>query len=148
MKEAIVTCGIYLYSIPLKKILVCHATNSPWNRWSIPKGLQDKKEKLYDAAIRELYEETGVALKELTIAGKHELEAVKYQKQNKLLHSFLVLTDADLSQHTFICHSLTERSFPEVDSWKWITVEQAEKWLHEAQQKNLPRIQELIASHT
>src|SRR6185295_19485258 len=96
MKKALVTCGIYLYSIPLKKILVCHATNSPWNKWSIPKGLQDEGEELYAAAARELYEETGVSLKELHLVNALQLPAVKYQKQNKLLESFLVLTDADL----------------------------------------------------
>lgn len=144
MKKTIITCGIYLYSTSQQRLLVCHATHSPWNRWSIPKGLKDEGETSFDAAIRELYEETGLKYKELHIISKHALKPVNYQKQKKILESFLLITDVDLSHQTFICHSHTEKSFPEVDSWKWITLEQAVKWLHEAQQKNLEEIEQLV----
>lgn len=147
MKAAIITAGIYLYCLPLKKILVCHATRSPWNNWSIPKGLPDEREELYAAAMRELYEETGVELKQLPIVGVHPLESRKYQKQEKILKAFLVLTDADLSNQSFVCHSLTEQQYPEVDKWKWMSLEEAEKVLHEAQQKNISRIKELITTN-
>jgi len=144
MKPTVVTCGIYLFSIQSKKVLLCHATHAAWNSWSIPKGLPDKEEELYAAAVRELYEETGIALKQLHIISVHALEAKKYQKQNKMLESFLVLTDSDLSEHTFVCHSLTEKQFPEVDKWKWVSLEEAKKMLHETQEKNISAIEELI----
>lgn len=146
MKPLIITCGIYLYHIQSEKILVCHATHSPWNNWSIPKGLQDEQEELYEAAVRELYEETGIELKQIAILATHSLEARKYQKQNKILESFLILTDTDFSKHTFVCHTLTEKQFPEVDKWKWISLDDAGKLLHEAQQRNIVRIKELLSN--
>jgi 8-oxo-dGTP pyrophosphatase MutT (NUDIX family) len=144
MKAAIITCGIYLYSTVSQKLLVCHATHSPWNRWSIPKGMKDEGEKIYDAAVRELYEETGLKIKNIHIVSKYSLPSSKYKKQNKVLESFLLITDTDLTAHTFTCHTFIEDNFPEIDSWKWITLEQADKWLHEAQQRNLDEIRELI----
>ena len=147
MKPAVVTSGIYLYSTQQKKILVCHATHSPWNNWSIPKGLPDEKEDVYKAGVRELYEETGVELEQLHILKMHAFKPVKYQKQNKILESVLVITDSDLSNQQFVCHSYTEKSFPEVDKWKWIALEDADKMIHESQQKNLQLINEFIKAY-
>ncbi|HSH67293.1 MAG TPA: NUDIX hydrolase [Bacteroidia bacterium] len=144
MKAAVITCGIFLYSSRQNKLLVCHATNSPWNNWSVPKGLKDEGEDAYSAAIRELFEETGIDIQELNISLKHTLDPVKYQKQNKILESFLLVTDSDLSEQKFICYSLTEKGFPEVDKWKWVLPDEAAHLLHESQQKNIPIIKELI----
>lgn len=146
MKEALVTCGIYLYSTTLEKILVCHATNSRWNSWSIPKGLQDEGEESDKAAMRELYEETGIMAEQLHVLEMQKLQPVKYQKQNKILESFLLVTDSDLSKQEFTCHSLTDKLFPEVDKWKWISLKEAEIMLHEAQQKNLSTITEFLSA--
>ncbi len=146
MKPALITCGIYVYSTISEKMLVCHATNSPWNRWSIPKGLQDTGEDPYTAAVRELYEETGIRAENLHTLEIQALEPVKYQKQNKILESFLLITDTDLSKQLFVCESLTEKAVPEVDSWKWITLDQLEKWVHESQQKNIPFIRKLVTN--
>lgn len=146
MKTAIVTCGIYLYSTTSEKVLVCHATHSPWNNWSIPKGLPDNGETPYAAAMRELYEETGIELEKIHTVTVQPLDARKYQKQNKILESFLVVTNSDLSTHTFVCHSFTEKQFPEVDRWKWVSLDEAEKLLHESQQKNIVIIKELLSN--
>lgn len=144
MKAPTITCGIYLYNTKSEKILVCHATHSPWNNWSIPKGVQDDNEELYATAVRELYEETGIEIKQLHILAVHALEAKKYEKQNKILESFLVITDSEIDTQSLICHSLTEKGFPEVDKYKWVTLGDAWKLLHEAQQKNGSAIEELI----
>ena len=87
------TCGIYLYSTALKKLLVCHATNASWKTWSIPKGLKDPGEESFIAATRELKEETGIDLRKISVLNVRELPAVKYKKQNKTLEAFLVITD-------------------------------------------------------
>jgi 8-oxo-dGTP pyrophosphatase MutT (NUDIX family) len=140
----LVTCGIYLYSTRAKKFLVCHATNSPWNTWSIPKGLKEEGEDAFTAAARELYEETGVELKKLRVLKKHTLPPVNYRKQKKILESFLIITDAELENCNFICISHTEKSIPEVDRWKWIAPDMITSLLHESQAANYELIKELI----
>lgn len=140
----IVTCGIYLYNKQLKKILVCHSTNASLNSWSIPKGLKNTNEGIFEAASRELNEETGVSLKKLNILQIYPLPSVKYQKQDKILESFLVITDTDLTNHHFICRSLVNDKIPEVNRWKWVSLDN-KNILHESQQKNLFLIEKLTS---
>jgi 8-oxo-dGTP pyrophosphatase MutT (NUDIX family) len=140
----LITCGIYLYSTGIKKFLVCHATNAPWNSWSIPKGLKDEGEESYPAAVRELYEETGIKIEKLHVLKKHTLSPVNYRKQKKILESFLVITDTDVENHPFVCISLTEKGVPEVDRWKWISPELIPSMLHESQAANYDDIMKLI----
>jgi 8-oxo-dGTP pyrophosphatase MutT (NUDIX family) len=140
----VTTCGIYLYNTSEKKILICHATKSSWKTWTIPKGLSDKNEDCFAAAARELKEETGIELSKLNILKIVSLPKIKYQKQNKYLESFLVITDSDLSTHKFECSTYVNDSFPEVDKWQWIPVEKINELLHESQQKNAEMIKELI----
>ena len=139
-----ITCGIYLYSTQQKKILICHATHSPWNLWSIPKGLKDTGEDPFVNAARELLEETGIDLTKISVKKIDTLPPVKYQKQNKILESFLVITNSDLSKHVLHCHSLVNDQFPEVDQWMWIDPEKIKEKLHESQSKNYDLILELI----
>jgi 8-oxo-dGTP pyrophosphatase MutT (NUDIX family) len=139
----LITCGIYLYSTRMKKFLVCHATHSPWNSWSIPKGLKDEGEDAFAAATRELYEETGVDIEKLHVLKKHTLPPVNYRKQKKILESFLIITDSDLESQSFVCSSHTEKSIPEVDRWKWIDVDMINTLLHESQAANFEQIKEL-----
>ncbi len=50
-KPTLITCGTYLYCTVNQNIIACHATNSSWNIWSIPKGLKDAGESSFDAAL-------------------------------------------------------------------------------------------------
>lgn len=140
-----ITCGIFLYSTRLKKVLACHATQARWNSWSIPKGLKEEDEDAYTAAMRELYEETGIKLAAADMDQVRALPAVKYQKQNKELQSFLVISHKDFSEHTFSCHTLVEGRFPEVNKWKWISLDET-GILHETQQRQVPLIRSLVAN--
>src|SRR5688572_25105811 len=115
----IVTCGTYLYSTILNKFLVCHPTRTRWNNWSIPKGVMEKGEDVYQVCVRELDEETGIKVSNLNVVAQHPLPARKYQKQEKSLESFLLITDTDLSQHHFTCNLVEGKDFPENDKWKW-----------------------------
>ena len=141
-KSPALTCGIFLYSIQTRKFLACHATNSPWNKWSIPKGLKDKGENSLGAAVRELKEETGLDIEKLNILEVYPLPPVKYKKQNKILEPFLVVTDTPLDNYLFECQTFAKDNLPEIDKWKWIGLDEITKYLHDSQHENV----ELIAS--
>lgn len=141
----VTTCGIFLYSTNFKKILVCHSTHSPWNQWSIPKGLiDDTDEDLFETATRELKEETGLELKKMNVLKTYPLPPIKYQNKNKVLESFLVTTDFNLKNFPFTCYSYVDKSFPEVNKWKWISLDMTQNYIHESQQKNIILIKKLI----
>lgn len=145
MKSAsIITCGIYLYDSSNKKILICHATNASWKSWTIPKGLKDKGEDSYVTALRELDEETGIDVSKLHVIQCHPLPLVKYAKQNKILESFLIITGTSLKGHKFICRSMVNNKFPEIDKCAWVDIDQINIKLHESQQKNYSKIRELL----
>lgn len=138
-----ITCGIYLYSTLMDKSLICHATKSK-NFWSIPKGLKEESEKVYDAATRELFEETNIDVNKIHILKVQELPAVKYKKRNKMLESFLFVTDSDLSQIKLTCHSLVNDAYPEIDRYKWADVNEMRAMLHESQIQNIDLIEQLL----
>jgi 8-oxo-dGTP pyrophosphatase MutT (NUDIX family) len=135
------TCGIYLFNLHTRQFLLCHATRSRFDQWSIPKGLPDENESCYDAAIRELYEETGIKLEDLRVIQIKELPAVKYKKQNKLLQPFLLVTDTDLSSFEFSCISMVNDKYPEVDKYGWAGFDEMKTLAHESQRVNLPLIE-------
>ncbi|MEI9917696.1 MAG: NUDIX hydrolase [Bacteroidota bacterium] len=140
----IVACGTYLYSPVSKKFLVVHPTNSRWNNWSIPKGLMEKGEEIYDVCVRELNEETGIDLNNINILASHQLPTRKYQKQEKSLDSYLIVTDTDFSHHKFTSNLVEGKDFPENDKWKWVTLEEAVSIIHQSQAENLPLIASLV----
>lgn len=147
-RKPVITCGIFLYSTRLKKILVCHATHAPWNQWSIPKGLKETSEKSLDVAKRELAEETGLSFEQLHATKLFNLPPVKYKKQNKTLESFLVLTDFDFEGFQYKSNMTSKPGVAEVDSWKWIPLPEVKKWLHESQSENIDQILKLIQEAT
>jgi 8-oxo-dGTP pyrophosphatase MutT (NUDIX family) len=140
----IVTCGTYLYSTILKKILVCHPTNSRWNNWSIPKGVMETGESIFEVCVRELFEETGIDIKKINVLQKHALPTRKYQKQEKSLDSFLIITDTEFTDHKFLSNLVEGKDFSENDKWKWVTLEEAAKIIHLSQAENLPLIATLV----
>lgn len=140
----IVTCGTYLYSSVHGKFLVCHPTNSRWNSWSIPKGVMEPGESVYEVCVRELHEETGIDLSKVDIKSKHALPSRKYNKRAKTLESFLVITDKDFSEHQYTSNLVEGKDFPENDKWKWVALEEAVPMIPETQAQNLPIIATLI----
>jgi 8-oxo-dGTP pyrophosphatase MutT (NUDIX family) len=137
------TCGIYLYSVPARKFLIGHATRSK-NSWSIPKGLKDEGEDDLKAAIRELEEETGIVFGDLDVVGIHPLPPVQYKKQKKVLSSFLVITNTDLSEKKLVCHSLVNGKFPEIDKFMWADADTVRSMAHETQAHNMDLVEEIL----
>jgi len=140
----IVTCGTYLYSSVLGRILICHPTGTRWNNWSIPKGVMEEGESNYEVSVRELKEETGIDISKINVVSQHELPPRKYKKQQKRLESFLVITDSDFSNHKYTSNLVIGKDFPENDKWKWVTLGEALTIVHETQAENLPLIAKLI----
>ncbi|HZY78261.1 MAG TPA: NUDIX hydrolase [Cyclobacteriaceae bacterium] len=140
----VVTCGTYLYSTKLKQILVCHPTHSRWNNWSIPKGIMEKGEDILAVCLRELEEETGIDINSINVLSQHPLPSRKYNKQEKTLESYLVVTDHDFSTHKYTSNLVEGKDFPEIDKWKWVDLLQAAGMLHQAQIENLLVIAEIV----
>lgn len=140
----IISCGIFLFDTNTFKFLICHATKARKKQWSIPKGLRDKGESSMEAARRELLEETGIDLNEIHILGIHILPPVKYQKTNKTLESFLVITDTDLSNKALHCKSMVNEKYPEIDKYQWVTIEEMPTIIHEAQVKLLDQVRKIV----
>jgi ADP-ribose pyrophosphatase YjhB (NUDIX family) len=138
------TCGIYLFNIHTKKILICHASHSKSTEWTIPKGLKEDGEDYFTAAVRELKEETNVDIKQINVLEVIALPAVKYEKQNKKLESFFVLTDSNFDNFLFRCNTFVNNVFPEIDQWLWINPDQINHLLHESQRKNSEQINGII----
>ena len=129
--EKRITCGIYLFDIN-DLLLIQHPTKFRPTLWSIPKGRIDIGETdEFEVAKRELFEETGIDLNDLTIIRVEEFDEIKYKESNKYLKSFFVKVEDDLQDFNLHCDSMVMRNdvpvFPEVDEWKWVTIEEAIK---------------------
>lgn len=150
---AIESAGIFFLNNE-HKLLVGHPTGHKPNFWSIPKGKLDKGETSYDAALRETWEETNVDLGEVT--AMYELDTIKYKSKKKKLKPFVVFEDEnrkidsskfDLKCNSFVgIHSKWNAGLPEMDDFKWITLEEAKDVLHQAQIECLETITQLIKS--
>ena len=132
--------GIFLFNSE-NKFLVEHPTNHDPNFWSIPKGLVDEGEDLFDAAKRETLEETGLDIDTINYKLIQELPTILYKNKRKSLKAFVLNTTDNLSEFPFHCDSMVlyvnyrkiDHPFPEADYFKWISIEEGYNVLHEAQ---------------
>ena len=112
------SCGTLLIN-PHGKILLCHVTNT--RNWDIPKGMQDPGESTLEAAIRELWEEAGLAF---DAAEFEDLGSFDYRR-DKRLHLYKVRGPAELASldalkcTSYFPHQYTGAMTPEVDGFMW-----------------------------
>lgn len=145
--EPIITAGIFLIRKD-GKLLVCHPTKHPANVWGIPKGRIDKGENLIEAAVRETLEETNMDVSNWKIM--RHLSPVKYPKSNKILHGYVLFeseNQIDFNSFDLKCNSKVEEEkggFPEMDDFKWVTLEEAKSLIHASQTACLPKIEEYL----
>ena len=144
------SAGILLYRTKNKilEVLLVHPGGPFWLKkdegaWTIPKGELNADEEPFDAAIREMKEETGIILKGNFI----ELTPVK-QKGGKLVYAWAKEQDIDLSEiksNEFEIEwppkSGKKRSFSEIDKADWFDIKTAKEKINAGQ---LPLIEELI----
>lgn len=139
----ITTCGVFVYNLDSDQLLIVHPTNSSFIKWSIPKGELEKGEFPHKRALIELYEETNLDFKHLFVGS---LGTVVYEKnKNKQLMGFsLLIRTYFLKGRVLGCNSMVDNDFPEIDGFAWVSLEMAEKFLHESQVKLLPKLRENI----
>ena len=122
-------CGVGIILLNSKnEVFVARRIDNPKNFWQMPQGGVDKGEKYYDAAIRELKEETSITsislIKEIDELTTYELPKNllgiiwkgKYrgQKQKWFLMKFIG-KDKEINLKT---------KNPEFFDWKWIKLNQ------------------------
>jgi 8-oxo-dGTP pyrophosphatase MutT (NUDIX family) len=146
----IITCGIYLFNNQ-NKLLIGHPTNHKWTMWTVPKGRVDEGETHhFSVAKRELWEEANINLDQFRdkVTKVTEFDLVRYKATNKYLKGFLVKVNHGFDNHDIKCDSMVMRNgkpaFPEIDAFKWVTIEEAKTLLHESQLLNLDLCQDLI----
>ena len=145
------SAGILLYRFHtnLPEVLLVHPGGPFWARqdlgsWSIPKGEFENDENAFEAAKRELEEETG-----LRVTGDFiELNPVK-QKSGKMVYAWAVegnIIPEEIISNNFEIEwppkSGMKKTFPEIDQATWFTLEAAKIKILEAQ---IPLISELEA---
>ena len=134
-----------------RKILVGHPTRHDPNFWSIPKGKIDGDETPLQAAIRETYEESNFKL----FANLHdfiELGTIVYRHKKKDITFFAHFEKENGNWHTInvMCNSNVPEDrggFPEMDAFKWVTLDEARDILHETQVAVLDLLDEKIDDH-
>jgi 8-oxo-dGTP pyrophosphatase MutT (NUDIX family) len=135
------------------KILICHPTNHKPDFWSIPKGKLDENETPLAAAIRETFEESNISLlfNEKNIIA---LEPVNYGHKKKMLYPFVFFESMSVvlnwDNFDIKCNSnvpLDRGGFPEMDDYKWVSIEEARPLLHETQAACLDKIKSLIEAN-
>ena len=108
------------------QILVGKRIDNPSNFWQMPQGGVDKNENLFDAAKRELYEETGVINTKLIKEFDYWLE---YNLPNYLIGKIWKGKFRGQKQKWFIMKFVGENKEinietknPEFLDWKWIDI--------------------------
>ena len=136
-----------------KTILICHPTNHDQNVWSIPKGKVEDGETNLEAAIRETYEETNLYLSGLTEFSIIELNSVNYTHGKKKISPFLFYENENSNinwvelNKTIMCNSNVpddRGGFPEMDGYRWVTITEAKKLIHNTQVIALDEIEKLL----
>lgn len=139
------TVGVFLLDPKMENVLVCHSTNSSWKLWGIPKGLYDIEDKDHvHTAIREFKEETGIQLEagELNYLGES-----KYKTGNKILIAYWAIAKENIVLENLKCSSMVvaDVPFPEVDKYKWISLNNDVDMLYQPQKQLVPRLKERIS---
>lgn len=125
-----------------KSILLCHVTDS--KHWDLPKGKIDPGELDKDAAIRELYEETGI---EVTPDQVSEIGIFSYKK-GKILSLWLYKVERMPDISTLFCHSTFDNGKGmmklEMDGYQAVQWNQIEKFVVLNMYKVLVQVKKII----
>ncbi len=132
--------------IPLKKIggewitlLIKHRRSA---FWGFPKGHSDEGETPYQAAVRELSEETGLSVKKIIIQ-EPLLERYHFRSQGKMISKTVTYFIAEVNEGEVTLQT------EEVEDFRWVPLVSAENEVTYDQAKSLCRktCQQILMSH-
>ena len=138
---------VYRFRDQALEVLLVHPGGPFWAKkdtaaWSIPKGEFTDEDDPLQAARREVYEETGLWIRETPL----DL-GVLAQPGGKRVHAFAVEGDFDpqnLVSNTFQLSwppgSNQVKSFPEVDRAEWFSIQTAREKIHKGQAEFVDRL--------
>jgi 8-oxo-dGTP pyrophosphatase MutT (NUDIX family) len=122
-----VSCGVVLLD-PDGRVLLAHATET--DHWDIPKGQGEEGEAPHVTALREMEEETGIAVEAERLK---DLGLFVYRR-DKDLHLFAARARAEeLDLARCSCASMFPRRsdgtmIPEMDAFRWSTPDEVEQY--------------------
>jgi len=117
------SCGVIIIN-EQNELFMGHSTGNKF--YDIPKGLLDEGETEYECALRECKEETSIDLSHKSLK---DLGLFPYNKERNL-HLFIVfLNKSEIELEKLVCNSFFEDYYskkmkPEVDEFKWVSLEQ------------------------
>ena len=122
-----ISCGVVLLD-PDGRVLLAHATET--THWDIPKGQGEEGEAPHVTALREMEEETGIAVDASRLT---DLGLFVYRR-DKDLHLFAARARADeLDLTRCTCTSMFPRRsdgtmIPEMDAFRWAAPDEVEHY--------------------
>lgn len=90
-----------------------------WHHWDFPKGIREDDEEPLEAAVRELREETGIAVVEFPWSERF-FETGPYSR-GKTARYYLAAT----LESTVVLGPSPETGRPEHHEWRWVTFDEA-----------------------
>lgn len=127
MSTRIVSCGVVLLD-PKGSVLLAHATET--SHWDIPKGHGEEGEAPHVTALREMIEETGMAIS----ADRLKDLGLFVYRRDKDLHLFGVRAkESELDLTHCVCTSMFPRRsdgtmIPEMDAYRWVAPHEVEQY--------------------
>ena len=141
------TAGIFLVKND-GTILVGHPTNHKNDFFSIPKGGVDEGERLLDAAIRETYEESNIVVSDYTFIWT--LNPRMHKNNKKIFYPYVLLEKENqyvFDEFEIKCNSnvtIDDFEIPEMDSFKWLTFDEARTHLNQTQVDCIDEVEKLF----
>lgn len=136
----------YSYGVvPVKKIggewlaLIIKHRRSEF--WGFPKGHADAEEQPYEAATRELFEETGLRIKTILVT-EPLIEKYQFRSQGTLISKTVTYFIAEVEDEE------VKLQTEEVEEYRWVPLTEAEKEVTYEQAKSICRqtCQQIITS--
>lgn len=135
------SCGVIIVN-EQNELFMGHSTGNKF--YDIPKGLLDEGETEYQCALRECNEETSIDLSNKSLK---DLGLFPYNKE-KNLHLFIVfLNKNEIELENLVCNSFfedfyTKKMKPEVDEFKWVSLNELTEHCAKSMGKLLNKLKE------